>query len=340
MKFSILIPHYKNGKITAHCICQLLKNKGKHDIEIIVVSNSQKEGVEYLKPFRKYIKLVYYPKGVVQSHGIAFDFALKNGLVNNENFITLESDSFPEKDKWLDYYENAVNEGYNAAGSHLLLSGGLYMHPCGAMYNKTVWQEAKEYCDNIQYDYFPNMSKREGFDCHLMLHKSITDMVLSNPLDYVDLAKKYQGKSIDEMKAIMGWYKPTASPFHNGMGSINESIKTYGKRNIQTDASNVLLDNKKKIIARIGYEPGQWFTYYLYAIGESVENIPTEVKWLPNREGQQQEYTLTENGLKHIWAGSSFLDMKDTSMNDVYEFKKNQIETLYNSLPEKYKIQQ
>ena len=47
---------------------------------------------------------------------------------------------------------------------------------------------------------------------------------------------------------------------------------------------------------------------------------------------------LNEAGIKHIWAGSSYLDMKDTDFNDVYEFKSKLIEELYNSLPDNQKI--
>ncbi len=100
----------------------------------------------------------------------------------------------------------------------------------------------------------------------------------------------------------------------------------------------VLLDGVDKIIPRMGYEPGQWLCYYAFATGKKVSQIPYMVKWMENREGQQQEYTLMDNGIKHIWAGSSYLDMKGTDLNDVYEFKKAQVDGLYNSISEQYKI--
>jgi len=135
-------------------------------------------------------------------------------------------------------------------------------------------------------------------------------------------------------------YLPVVSPFHNGMGSNQESIKTYGHRNPDSEPQCMLLDGKRKFINRIGYEPGQWLFYWQMAMGKKIAIVPTEVKWLPNRVGQQQEYTLMPNGFKHIWAGSSFLDMKDTDCHDVYEFKKNEIDELYNSLPDNQKIKQ
>jgi len=60
MKFTILLPHYKTGKMTAYTIAQFLKHKGKHDIEILVVDNNAGDGsIEYLSPFQGIIQ--YYP---------------------------------------------------------------------------------------------------------------------------------------------------------------------------------------------------------------------------------------------------------------------------------------
>lgn len=339
MKFSILIPHYKQGKITAYTISQLLKYKGKHEIEILVVDNNFGDGSnQYLKPFKNEVKYQAYPKDMLQSHGISFDYVLP--YVNTEWFITIESDAFPTQDNWLDYYESLINDGNDCAGSLLQLSGGEYIHPAGALYNKKVWQEAKVYCNEVQYIYMPNMSTREGFDCHLMIHKSVAELLLKKPYDYIELAENYKGFNQQFMIEKMMYYSPVVAPFHNGMGNVNESIKTYGQRSIASEVPNILLENKKKLIHRIGYEPGQWFCYWQLAMGKKVSVIPTEIKWLPNRENQQQEYTLMENGLRHIWAGSSYLDMKDTDFNDVYEAKSTLIEELYNSLPEHQKIKQ
>jgi hypothetical protein len=338
MTFPILIPHFKNGKITAYAISQLIKHKGKYNIEIYVVNNNSGDGSErYLKPFTKYIKYQEYPKSRLSSHGIAFDYILP--YVNHPFFITIESDSFPTSDDWLDYYEELINKGYDAAGSFLKLSGGTYMHPCGAMYSKNVWREAKEICKNTDYTYFPNMCRKDGlFDYHLMLHRDVVEKVLSKPNDYVNLSDGY--KKLDR-KGYMGkmlFYSPTVQPFHNGMGMIDESVKTYGSRNIETEVPNILLNGKKKIVCRVGYEPGQWLTYFMLATGKKVYDIPTKIKWLEGRENQQQEFTKMVNGFTHIWAGSSFLDMQGTEYDDVYQFKKNQIDELYNSLPSKYKI--
>jgi hypothetical protein len=340
MKFSILIPHWKNGKATAYCVSQLLKHKGSHDIEIIVIDNSYGDGSTiYLRPFADEIKYLIYPSDKLQSHGLAFEYALQGGYVNNEWFITMESDSFPTDEKWLDYIEDKIFNQYDCGGSLLRLSGGCYMHPCAAFYNKWDWYGATEYCKEMQYSYFPGIAKKEGLVAHLMVHESILDLFLDSPEDYIELADSYKPHSRELAMKQLNHYLPVAKgSFHNGMGRLQESFRTYGWRNPDTEVSNKLLDNRAKIIYRAGEEPGQWLHYYLLAIGKKCFYIPTETKWMPGREMQQQEYTKTENGVIHLWAGSSFLSMKDTAMHDVYEFKKNQIDELYNSLPENLKI--
>lgn len=339
MNFSILLPHYKVGRMSAYAIAQLLKYKGNHEIEIIVIDNNAGDGsIEYLKPFKEHFTYIPYPKDRQQSHGIAFDYALEHGYVSNEHFITKESDSFPIKEGWLDYYERLIEKGYDCAGSLLQLSGGKYIHPCGSLYRKSIWQEAKEFCDNINYDYFPNMSTKEGFDCHLMIRKDKTEKIAHEPQDYMELAKGYIGLTYEEVMAKRDYYRPVTGVFHNGMGRLQESIKTFGLRDTNTGIQDVQFDNKSIMIERIGYEPGQFYCYWHLVHGKNVALIPVEIKWMKNRGGQQQEYTLMENGFKHLWAGSAYLGMKDTEHHDIYEFKSNAIEELYNSLPSHQKI--
>ena len=338
MNISILVPHFKEGRATAYAISQLLKYKGKHDVEIIVIDNSNDSSVDYLFPFRGQVQYMPYKEGKLQSHGVAFDYALSLNLVDTEYFITMESDSFPTKDNWLDSYERLIDNGFDSAGSLLKLSGGQYVHPAGALYKKSIWQECKDYCDKIPYDYFPNMGMKEGFACHVMLRKDKTEQIVKEAGDYMELAEGYIGISPEQIMAKAEYYSPTKNPFHNGMGTLQESIKTYGFRDVNSGKIDVLIDDKQPIVYRIGYEPGQFICYWQLAMNKKIALIPTELKWMPNRGGQQQEYTLMDNGFKHIWCGSSYLGMAGGEINDVYEFKKNQIERLYDSLPENQKI--
>jgi hypothetical protein len=342
MKISILLPHYRTGKMTAYTIHQLLKYKGKHEIKIIVIDNNVGDGsVEYLFPFMKDILYVAYPKGLLQSHGIAFDYVLENGLVETPYFITIESDSFPLHDNWLDYYEELINQDVDIAGSLMKLSGGTYIHGCGSLIKKSFWEEAKEICDKVPYTYFPNMSRKNNFDCHLMLHNSIVDKVLENPNDWFELASGYKGLSKEEMIARAVHYSPCKKPFHSGLGGLDEDVSGYGIRNIEQDSQHIILNEKsKKLINRVGYEPSQNLCYMAVALGKKVVVIPTETKWMPNREGQQQEYSIMENGFKHLWAISSYVERGSEGVEDIYQAKRKLPDELYETLPNHLKIKQ
>lgn len=335
MRFSILIPHYKTGKMTAYSVAQLLKFKGNHEIEIFVIDNNPGDGsTAYLLPFTKDIKLVQYPKDRMQSHGIALNWIMPE--VQTEYVITMESDSFPTKDNWLDYYEYLVNGGYDCAASLLDLSGGRYHHPCGMLLRKSVWEEARKYCDGIDYLYFPNMAMKEGFACHLMIHKSKVEEVLSNPDDYIELSDSYKPYTKDKAINKCLEYAPSTGAFHNGMGTTEESVLTYGRRSVEDYALDVLLNNKKKLIKRIGYEPGQWLSYFCAATRKKVFNIPTHTKWLDDEPGFQQEYTIMENGFYHCWGITAYKDVDPA--NPVAKLKQGTELSLYDLLPEHQKI--
>ena len=127
MKFTILIPHYRNGMTTAYAVSQFLKFKGRHDVSIVVIDNSYPDkSIEMLKPFED-IHILPHISNKLSSHGIAFEMA--TNIINSEWFIAAESDSFPTQENWLDYYEDLIKQGYDCAGSLLQLSGGEYVHP-------------------------------------------------------------------------------------------------------------------------------------------------------------------------------------------------------------------
>lgn len=330
MKLAILIPHYRVGKITAYCVSQLLKHRGKHDIDIVVVDNNPDDGsVEYLDPYLKAITIVNYPKDKMQSHGIALDHVLPS--IPHKYFLTTESDAFPTEG-YLDYYESIIKKGYDCAGSLLTLSGGQYLHPCGAIYSKNIWEEAKKYTDSIEYKYFPNMGMKEEFPCHLMVHNRRVNDFLSNPDKYVRLYKDYEPyyPKLAEKKSYD--YFPVCGVFHNGMGNAQEAFSTYRFRNIESEPANIILDNNEDIIFRMGYEPGQWLTYYQLATGRNLFYIPTETVWMDNRENQQQLHTMNETGFVHLWGATSYNGCKTEDVQDIVKFKEAQVEELWQSI--------
>src|SRR5574341_86875 len=337
MKFSIIFCHYKTGPMSAYTIAQILKYKGNHEIEILICNNNAGDGSEkYLEPFKDHIKIFDYPKDKLQSHGIGYDVLFE--LASNEWIITLESDSFPIKEMWLDYYVRLINEGYDSAVSLLQLSGGQYGHPAGGLYRRSVWREAWNYCSDIEYYYFPNMAMKDAFLSHIMVHKSILDSFMRTPDDYIELSDSYKPYIFNNASEKMRHYSHVVGPMHNGMGRLQESVRTYGNRNPETEIGNILLDNRAKIVYRCGYEPGQWMYYWMLAKGYKVFHIPTDTKWLEGQEGRQQEYTLNEAGIKHLWAISAYHDYTPDSEKEVALLKQSIPDQLYNSLPEHQKI--
>lgn len=337
MNFSIVFCHYKTGKMSAYTVAQLLKYKSRHEIEILICDNNSGDGsIEYLAPFKDQITVVDYPKDVIQSHGCGYNVLFE--LASNEWVICMESDSFPIKEGWLDYYVRLINDGYDCAGSLLRLSGGQYVHPAACLYRRSVFVEAWKYCREIPYFYFPNMAMKDGFASHLMVHKSIINDFLAAPEDYIELADGYKPYYPQLAEQKCAHYAPVASVFHNGMGLNNESVTDYGLRTLENQTDLVLLDQKKKIIFRVGEEPGQWFSYWQAAMGKKMFFIPTETKWIPGKENQQQEYTLTENYVKHLWGISAYHDYYDGDKT-ITEIKQSIPDKLYNSLPSYLKIQ-
>lgn len=336
MDITILIPHYRNGRITAYTVSQLLKYKGNHNVKILISDNNPGDGsIKFLEPFHQQINIQYYHGNKIQSHGIALDTLME--YVETEYVLTMESDSFPIGG-FLDYYSDIVNQGWDCAGSILQLSGGTYLHPAGALYRKSIWKEAKHYCEEIQYVYLPNIARKNGFPCHLMIRNDIIQDFQKDPFKYIELSQEYIPYSADKFNEQLLRYEPIRGPFHNGMGRDQEDISTYHLRNSVTGAQDVLLDYEEKLIYRIGYEPGQWFYYWQLGMRKKMFPIPTGVKWMSNWEGQQQEYTLNEAGIKHLWGVSAYFEADIPERQDIIDFKAKQVEDLYNSLPSELKI--
>lgn len=339
MIISIIIPHYAVGKITAYSISQILKYKGKHDVKIVVVDNNAKDGSsKYLSPFMKDIIYAAYPSDKLQSHGIGISWAIEQGLIPSNWFITMENDSFPVVNNFIDNYEDLVNKGYDSAGSILQLSGGRYMHGCGSLYNKDWYYKCKEVVEKIPYTYFPNMAKKNGFDSHLMIHNTIVEDVVGNHEDWIDISEGYRGLSVDGILNKAAYYSATNNPFHCGMGGMQEDVKTYGLRCPEVDSEMILVENRAKIIYRVGYEPSQYMHYFMVKNKAKIFEIPVDIKWMKGRENQQQEFTLSGFGIKHLWAISSYTERGSKDVEDIYELKRSLPDKLYDTLPLNQKI--
>lgn len=346
MRLSILIPHYKTGKMTAYCLSQIFKLKGEHEPDVYLVDNSNGEGMdevfELIDKKGWPVSVLLYPQSLQQSHGIAFDYALKTWYDDiTPYFITLETDSFPTNDNWLQYYVDLIEQGYDMAGSKLQLSGGEYIHPAGAMYSKENWSKARVFVKELNktWDFYPNMLYKEGeydlakdppgFPYHVMKHQKY--LVEFNP---DTLHHSYKNNTPEHQ---LNSYLPIAqSVFHNGMGGLQEEFMTYGQRNIETGIRDLtILLNREKIetlVYRMGYEPGQFFAYWHYALGKKVYEIPTEVAWMEGWEGRQQESTITENGIKHLWGVSAYGLSTQESVAEITARKLQRMNELYETI--------
>ncbi len=303
MKTTILIPHYRTGAVTAHSVKRFLQCRGRHTINIVVIDNSNGIGVDRI-PKSPDVTIISYPVDLLQSHGIAFDYALQNHSdLIDECFITAESDSFPIADTWLDHYEDYWNQGWDMAGSRMKLSGGEYVHPAGAMYRKTNWIEARECVDSYGYHFY--------------------DSGLSSP-SCISLMRKE--KIIGEIaEEKLKRYLPVAeSVFHQGMAFCDDSLDRYGARSISNQPQAILPRDGVDEYRRIMYEPGQWFSYWHLARGKRIKEVPTEIRWMPGRVNQQQEFSLMENGLKHLWGITAWDGSECEEMQDVIDFKRRQ----------------
>lgn len=336
MKITVILCHYKS-KIVAYTVSQLIKYKGEHELEILVVNNSKDDSYRYLEPFYKDVKLFSYPDGITQSHGCGYDFLMQH--VNTDYVICLENDSFPIKEGWLDYYQLIIDNGYDLTGSIMTLSGGTYFHPVGSLIKVETYKEALKYVETIPYHYLPNAAMKEGFPNHVMIHNDIWDFFLQKPEAFVELPDGCKVLSKEQWLEKERYYSPIAKGvFHQGMGSLNETIHTYGQRNFQTGIKDAIIDGKERIIYRMGEEPGQFLSYWMLANRKMCCELPTEIKWMLGREGQQQEYTLTENGIHHCWGLSSYMERPAEGVEDIYKEKRELPEKLYNSMPDEYKI--
>lgn len=338
MTITVLIPHWLTLEMTAFTVAQYLKYKGNHKIEIIVIDNSYPdESIKGLAPFKNDITILNNTSKKTSSHGTAYDMAMP--FVKTDFVLLSESDSFPVKDGFLGYYDQLIEGGFEYAASLMTLSGGSYGHPAAALLSKKLWLEAKEYCDSMPYSYFPAMLLRDNANAHMMIHDSMVDKVLENPDEWFELTTDYKPYSKEFALEKRDSYLPVTGPCHNGMGGRQESIHNFGGRTWESDVPFIIYNEKwQKVIGRMGYEPCQWLYYFAIARGKKVFNIPTEIKWMPGKANRQQEYTLTESGIKHLWGISAYHNNTPKGDEEVAKIKQSIPEQLYNTLPPNQRI--
>ncbi len=312
MKTTILLPTFRTREMTAYSVSQILANRGRHQANIVVIDNGGGIGLDLI-PKHKDVTILSYPADRLQSHGIAFDYALQTvpDLIE-ECFITVESDSFPTHSEWLSHAEDWMNQGYDLAGSKMKLSGGTYIHPAGAMYRKSNWLEAMETVRKYGYHFYESMIP----PCYHLMKKEL--------IEGDDSVEKKRVRFLPISKGV----------FHQGMGFCDESVDTYGNRSMESESPTILPRDGDDQYYRVMYEPGQWFAYWHKAMGKRIKEVPTEVRWLQGRENQNQEFSLMENGFKHLWGITAYSDCTTPELAEIVNFKKRQAAELFESMAE------
>jgi hypothetical protein len=174
---------------------------------------------------------------------------------------------------------------------------------------------------------------------HTMIHRDYVDQVLENPEDWFELSDDYKPYSRKLAEEKRDHYKPVCGVFHDGRGGRQEHIKTFGGRTWESEAPFALYSPKwQKIIGRVGEEPGQALFFLSVALGKKWFNIPTEVRWLPGKENRQQEYTLNEAGIKHLWGVSAYHNHTPVGDEEVARIKQSIPDVLYETLPPNQRI--
>lgn len=336
-RYSVIVPHYQTGKMTAYCLAKLLKYSVQR-LDIIVVNNSPSHPDNvFLRPFQREVTILPYPSDRIQSHAIAIDYALPH--INTPYFIVVETDSFPTQPDWLSYYDRLVDAGVDAAGSVLALSGGTFLHPAGALYKTATCREALQQCLKSDYTYFPNASVRHNFAYHLMVHHRVLAAFCADPETFnIVLHRDYVGLLPEQRMQRAIDYKPVDGLFHCGKGRRDDVVGNHGQRTLASESEVVVEDGILDIIHRVGYEPGQFLCYWLVAHNRTLFPIPTETVWMPNRTGQQQEYTMTEHGFKHLWGMTAYHGCTVPELQDIVIAKEQLMNSLYASLPDDVRV--
>jgi hypothetical protein len=310
---AIIIPHYKTWKWTAICVNAFKRYSLPIPHEIIVVNNS---------PGHRSIEAVMETNignGVTfingdpefTSHGMGYDIGLKHALENGHDWIfTSETDSFPTRHGWFDEYVKFSGK-YKMMGPEIPQSAGRYIHPAGALYKREVIELAMDYREQTLKDWIfypcgaiPLGISNQGY--HAVVHKDL-------------LPKDCTTHEIEIWKR--------AGVFQEMRSFDEDDFETYPQRR---RIYNFEPSPGKGTYKKIGYEAGQWLSYFAQA-HYNILCAPTEIEWMPGRQGQQASRSLVFGGFMHCWCGT-VSNLDNGIAPEVRIFKLAQQEQYFQSL--------
>lgn len=321
-KVSILIPHFKTWRWTAACIWHFRTFGAPVDSEIILVNNSPGH------PSIKAITETELGEGVkvvsgdpeFPSHGNGYDLAAK--VATGDYFFTAETDSFPTRCGWFDEYVKAAGDGYDLIGPEIPQSAGRYIHPAGALMSRKVYDAALRWQKgHASWFFCPGagiMMQVSDKGYHVVAHAS-------------ELSRIISGSALE--REVEQWAK--VGPYQEMRSFDEDSFDTYPQR---TGIQNFQPLHGKTIYLKIGYEAGQWLSYFAEAYGFRVLRAPVEIEWMAGHEGRQSAGSTVFGGFRHVWAGS-VSNLPNDLAPDVRAHKLAEQERWFSQLPEKLRNQ-
>ena len=284
-KVSIIIPHYKTWRWTAICINAFKKYGTLIDSEIIVCNNSP--GHPSIKcltdtELGNGVKIVDGRKDF-HSHGMGYDIAFSHA--DGDWIFTSETDSFPIRHGWFEPYIIASVD-HDLIGPMVPQSSGSYIHPAGAIVSRKVLDKAKEWRDaHKDWVFVPGAAVTLGvasWPYHVVMRDS------SVPPDNEQMRKDV------ELWRDCGSWQEMRSFDH-------DSLQSYTTRTGITNFDPV--PGVPKYI-KIGYEAGQWLSYFAKSGGFRVMEAPCNIEWMPGLHGKQAAQSTVFDCFRHVWCGT------------------------------------
>lgn len=322
-KVSILIPHYRTFRTTASCIWNFKKYGLPIESEIVLCNNSP--GHQSIRAITETslgegIKIVE-GNANFPSHGQAYQKSYES--CDGDWIFTAESDSFPTRMGWFNEYLKASVD-YDYIGPEIPMGGGTYIHPAGALTHRGVIGAAEGWQANHKdWIFIPGAGaklKTSDRGYHVVAHKEWL-----NDLPMVDSEMQ---KEIELWRNVGVWQE---------MRSFDED--TFDNYSQRIGVNNWEPIDGKYSYNKIGYEPGQWLSYFSQSHGFRCLKAPTHIEWMARQEGRQAAYSDVFGGFRHLWCGTvSRVSAKDLNPQ-VVSFKMDQEKKYFYELPEEITTQ-
>lgn len=318
-QLSILIPHFHTWRWTAICIHALATYGVPVPCEIILVDNSP--GDPSIKAISE-TDLVKTPGLQIipgdpnfTAHGQGYSIGYNHTDPESSDVFCMETDSFPVRGGWFDEYVKASATA-DLVGPEMKMGAGTYIHPAGALYRREIIEEAKKWqSKHYEWVFCPGAGSAFGVSdkaCHVVAHNTW-------------LAERAIDPTLRE--AIEVWKR--TGPFQEMRCFDEEGFENYMLR---TRIQHLEPHGGKETYNKIGFEAGQFLSYFAEKRGFRVLRAPCEVEWMPGKAGQQAAFSRVFGGFLHVWAGS-VSSIPNGLADDVRAFKVKQCAEYFAQLP-------